>query len=225
MANRLLAFQQEGFEEDGKAWDYYFPFNGPNVKAQQKDFTSFILLLRYALYRPRDVLAILGILKDNFVEQKRDKSSLFSQKDFIDPMFTRKYSDYLLGEVKDQLSFYYPPEDWEKFVNFFQYLHGHSRFTYEQYLDSHKSFTEFLQRNHEKVPTFAATADKFLQFLYDLNVISYIAETEENEPFFGFCFRERTTTNIAPKVKTGVRYEIHYGLMKALDLGKKFKRT
>lgn len=225
MANRLLAVQQQGFEEDGKAWDYYFPFDGPNVKEQQQQFTSFILFLRYSLYRPRDVLAILGILKDNFIEQKRAPSSVFSQSDFTDPMFTRKYSDYLLGEVKDQLSFYFPPEDWEKFVNFFHYLDGHSRFTYAEYLDSYNSFTHFLLRNHETKPTFAATADKFLQFLYDLNVISYIAETEDNEPFFGFCFRERSTTNIAPKVKTGVRYEIHYGLMKALDLGKKFKKA
>jgi hypothetical protein len=224
MANRLLAFQQQGFEEDGKAWDYYFPFDEPNIQERQKHLTSFILFLRYALYRPRDVLAILGILKDNFIEQRRDRDSLFSQKDFKDPMFTRKYSDYLLGEVKDQLSFYYPPEDWEKFVNFFQYLDGHSRFTYDQYLDSYGRLTEFLNRNHEKLPAFATTADKFLQFLYDLNVISYIAETEDGQPFFGFCFRERTTTNIAPKVKTGVRYEIHYGLMKALDLGKKFRR-
>lgn len=225
MANKLLAFRQQGLEEDGKAWDHYFPFDGPNVKEKQKRFTSFILFLRYALYRPRDVLAILGILKENFVEQNKDENALFEAKDFTDPMFTRKYSDYLLGEVKDQLSFYFPAEDWEKFVNFFHYLDGHSRFTYAQYLDSHKRFTEFLKRNQEEIPKFALTADKFLQFLYDLNVISYIAETEDSEPFFGFCFRERSTTNIAPKVKTGVRYEIHYGLMKALDLGKKFKRS
>jgi hypothetical protein len=139
-------------------------------------------------------------------------------------MFTRKYSDYLLGEVKDQLSFYYPADDWENFVKFFHYLEGHSRFAYKEYIDAFDGFIEFLQRNAESIPKFAITADKFLQFLYDLNVISYIADTEEGKPFFGFCFRERTTTNIAPKVKTHVRYEIHYGLMKALDLGKKFKK-
>jgi hypothetical protein len=225
MADRLLAFQQDGLDDVGKAWDYYFPFDDTKLKSPQEGLSSFVLVLRNAMYRPRDVLAILGILKDNFIEQKRGKNSLFSQKDFTDPMFTRKYSDYLLGEVKDQLSFYYPAADWEKFVNFFHYLQGHSRFTYDQYLDSYNHYMTFLQRNNEKIPTFSVTADKFLQFLYDLNVISYIVETEDNERFFGFCFRERTTTNIAPKVRTGVRYEIHYGLMKALDLGKKFKRA
>jgi hypothetical protein len=65
--------------------------------------------------------------------------------------------------------------------------------------------------------------DLFLQFLYEMNVIGYVVETE-NKPYFGWCYRERTPSNISPKVKTGVRYETHYAVMKALDLGTKFKK-
>lgn len=93
----------------------------------------------------------------------------------------------MLGEVKDQLSFYYSPEEWERFVNFFHYLHGRSRFNYNEFLESYRDFTEFINRNNEKVPKYAQTADGFLQFLYDLNVIQYIAETVEGK-FFWIMF-------------------------------------
>ena len=47
----------------------------------------------------------------------------------------------------------------------------------------------------------------------------------EDKPYFGWCYRERTPSNISPKVKTGVRYDSHYAVMKALDLGTKFKKS
>jgi cold shock CspA family protein len=35
-----------------------------------------------------------------------------------------------------------------------------------------------------------------------------------------WCFRERTLSNMAPKVRIGVEYEIFYGLSKALNVGR-----
>ncbi len=178
--------------------------------------------MRYSLYRPRDILTILAIQKENFVEQERKPTDLFSYKDFDSPAFTRKYSDYMLGEVKDHLSFYYSSQDYEKLVKFFQFLNGKSRFDYKEFLKAFDEYMTFLKRNRESIPLFCNTPDIFLQFLYDINILCYIVDTEK-EPFFGWCYRERSSSNIAPKVKTHVRYEVHYGLMKALDLGKKFK--
>jgi hypothetical protein len=220
MADQLLAFQQNQQYGQGEVWDYYFPFDAPNVKSSQTQPSSFISFLRYSLYRPRDILGMLAILKENFVEQRRSRTDVFRANDFSDPMFTRKYSDYLLGEVKDHLSFYYPAGDWEKFTQFFHCFHGQWSFTYEEYLAAYQEFTGCLRRNSEEVPKFASTPDVFLQFLFDLAVLCYIAESDD-EQFFGWCFRERTATNIAPKVRTHVRYEIHFGLRKALDLGKR----
>jgi hypothetical protein len=107
MSDRLLAFQQTEKLNEGEAWDYYFPFDAPSVTSVQDRASSFISFLRYSHYRPRDILSMFSIFKENFIEQKRDLRTVFKIKDFTDPMFTRKYSDYLLGEVKDHLSFYY----------------------------------------------------------------------------------------------------------------------
>jgi hypothetical protein len=223
MADRLLAFQQAETLDFGRTWDHYFPFDAPSVISEQRDPSSFISFLRYSFYRPRDIIGMLSILKENFIQQQRKPTTVFKINDFTDPMFTRKYSDYLLGEVKDHLSFYYPADDWEKFMRFFHYFNGQWSFTYEEYLVSYQEFVDFLVRNHETTPTFAATADLLLQFLYDLNILCYVAESEDH-PFFGWCFKERSATNLAPKVKTRAKYEIHFGLRKALDLGKKLRR-
>ena len=127
----------------------------------------------------------------------------------------------LLGEVKDHLSFYYRREDYEMFLKFFQYLNGRSRFSYEEYLNAFSAFDGFLERQSVERPRFCSSADEFLQFIYELNVVAYVVDTDD-KPFFGYCFRERTASNISPKVRTHVRYDVHYGLMKALDLGKRF---
>jgi len=103
LADKLLSFQQENNLDDGQAWDYYFPFNTRNVFYETTELTSFVSLLRYSLYRPRDILVILSILKENFIEQNRNPSDKFCEDDLYSPMFTRKYSDYYLGEIKDHL--------------------------------------------------------------------------------------------------------------------------
>lgn len=224
MSDRLLSFQQASVLKPGEAWDYYFPFNTPAVTSKQDTPSSFISFLRYSLYRPRDIIAMLSILKENFIEQQRPFNDVFREHDFVDPMFTRKYSDYLLGEVKDHLSFYYPGNDWNMFLKFFQYLHGKWAFTYEEFLAAYREFDTFLRCNSIQKPEFTATPDTLLQFLFDLAILCHITEADDEQRFFGWCFRERSATNIAPKVRTHVKYEIHFGLRKSLDLGKSLRR-
>jgi hypothetical protein len=222
LADRILSYQQKEKLTIGKAWDYYFPYKDKSsIRGQHRENSSFNVFLRYSLYRPRDILTILSIQKENFVEERRDPNSRFSYNDFTIPAFTRKYSDYMLGEVKDALGFYYDPRDYELFIKFFQFLNGRSRFTYQEFCKSYDHYRSFLDRNSIEHPAFCEAPDQFLQFIYDLNVICYIADAKE-ERFFGWCYRMRSPSNIAPKVRTHVRYEIHYGLMKALDLGKTF---
>ncbi len=222
MADRVLSYQQARPLAPGVAWDYYFPYNTSSVTSVQTQKSAFIAFLRYSLYRPRDILTILSIQRENLVEQGRADKDFFSEADFSDPSFTRKYSDYILGEVKDQISFYHSSDEYEIFLKFFQFLYGRSRFTYEQYSTAFTEFSHFISRNSKIKPSFCETPDIFLQFLYDHNVISYIADTDDG-PFFGWCYRERSPSNIAPRVRTNARYEVHYGLMKALDLGKVVK--
>jgi hypothetical protein len=164
-------------------------------------------------------MTILEILKENVMEQEDGKRLTFTASDFDNPAFTRKLSDYLIGEVKDQLMFYHSSEEYELFLKFFQFLDGKFLFTYREFNEAFEQFERFLKKNSLATPSFFTTPDNFLQFLYELNVVCYIVDTY-NEPFFGWCFRDRTLSNIAPKVKTEARYEIHYGLRKALDLGR-----
>ena len=69
------------------------------------------------------------------------------------------------------------------------------------------------------------SANEFLQFLFDLNVISFIEETSDKKTHIHWCFRDREYANISPKVKAkeGITYQVFYGLTKALNLGKTFK--
>lgn len=71
----------------------------------------------------------------------------------------------------------------------------------------------------KKPPEFMKNPQEFLQFLYDLNIICFIEYAGE-ERFFRWCFLERTASNISPKVKAEMEYEIHYGLANALNTGK-----
>ena len=222
VTDRVLGVQQSRFLEIGQAWDHYFPFDASNVIARFDSCSSFIAILRYSLYRPRDILTILTILKENLITERRAERDVFAEKDLRSPAFTREYSDYLLGEVKDHLSFRYQAQAYELLLKFFQFLNGRYRFTYEEFLVAYSAFDDFICSGRHSRPVFCESADGFLQFLYELNVVGYIVETDET-PFFGFCFRERTPSNLSPKVRTHVRYEITYGLRKALDLGKHFR--
>lgn len=219
LIDKLLAYGQPQELNQGQAWDYYFPFDARRVHSHQEHSSAFIIALRYSLYRPRDFLTILEILRENVTAKENDGRFVFSPSDFDNPAFTRKLSDYLIGEVKDTLMFYHSSEEYEHFLKFFQFLNGKFQFTYAEYTESFEKFECFMKRNSIVMPSFFTTPDNFLQFLYELNIICYIVDTHR-EPFFGWCFRERTLSNIAPKVKTEARYEIHYGLRKALDLGR-----
>lgn len=182
---------------------------------------SFIGFLRYSLYRPRDIVTMLSILQENFKEQKKNPHEVFSESDFFHIEFVRKYSEYLLGEVKDQLSFYYTSNDYELFLKFFEYLKGKSEFSYEEYISAYQNFVKYLDTNLIKKPKFFEAPDIFLQFIYELNVIFYI-EKAAGGNYIRLCLRERNPTNISPKIKTHQTYKVYYGLIKALNVGKKY---
>lgn len=224
LTDRLLSYQQDKKYSPGIAWDHYFPYDAKSVITKIPYPSSFIQFLRYCLYRPRNIVKILQIQQENIIESGRGRNT-FSYDDFSNPAFTRKYSDYILGEVKDHISFYYDSRDYESLLKFFQYLNGKSIFSYVEFLNAFKNYHAFLKRNSIQVPVFCDKPDIFLQFLYDLNILGYIVDTNDrnNRQFFSWCNRDRSLSNIAPKVRTNVTYEVHYGLMKALDLGLQFK--
>jgi hypothetical protein len=63
-----------------------------------------------------------------------------------------------------------------------------------------------------------------LQFFYDVNVIGYREDTDDQSgSYYHWSYRERSLNNIAPKVKPVDDLMINPGIAKALDIGKKFK--
>lgn len=222
IADRLLSSQQSDPLELGKAWDYYFPYKIEEYGGRIRH--SFISFLRFSLYRPRDIITMLKMLQQLFIEEGRKPKEVFRKEDFDNPEFRRIYSNYLAGEIKDSLSFYHTAEEYELFLKFFEYLEGKYRFTYVEYLKAYHNFIDFLKLNKYETPKFFESADTFLQYLYELNVICFIDETMRGDVWYRWCFRERSNANISPKVKANLIYEVHYGLGKALNLGRELKR-
>lgn len=220
VVDHMLGVQQDPVPSKGDAWDHYFPWNSPNVFEQYSTPTSFINFLRWSYYRPRDIVTLLALLKNNTAGDPNKVTLTLA--DFENSHVQREYSNYLLGEVKDHLSFYYGPDHYEIFLKFFEFLSGKDKFTYDFYLSAYNKLRSHIDSISATTPKFMATANDFLQFLFDLNVICYIEQTEDQKPFIHWCFRDRTYANISPKVKIGVEYQIFYGLAKSLNVGKVF---
>ncbi|MCP9750172.1 P-loop ATPase, Sll1717 family [Ferruginibacter sp. HRS2-29] len=221
MADNILNSQQDEHQVDGNCWNYYFPFK-PRVYNKIED--SFISFLRFSMFRPRDIVTMMKILQENLKQDKERQLPVIDQLDFENPEFKKKYSDYLLGEIKDYLAFYHSDKDYELFLKFFEYLNGKAQFNYDEFMFCYEQFALHIEKNNIDTPKFFESSDSFLQFLFDLNIICYVEETEDYEPHIHWSYRERTYSNINPKVKEGVKYSIHYGLQKAFNTGKAYKK-
>ena len=130
MADTILNTQQVEFQDVGKCWDYYFPFTNENRKGRKDD--SFVSFLRFSMFRPRDIITMMKILQENLKKDSQRKLPIIDDKDFENPLFRAKYSDYLLGEIKDYLAFYHSDADYELFLNPLTAKHG--RHTYSNSL-------------------------------------------------------------------------------------------
>lgn len=219
MSDRLFGAQQENTVEAGTSWDHYVPFDAPNHQKTLPGASSFVSFLRYSYHRPRDIMTMLDILND-IRKSSSNPAEVFTFDDLNSRTFRSRYGEYLLGEIKDALSFYYDELEFDMFLHFFSYLNGENRFSYENFCIAFSQYSSFLQDQNIAKPAFMRTPDEFLQFLYDQNILNYV-EVAEDEKFIRWCFRERSLANISPKIKTGVNYEIHYGLANTLNTGKK----
>lgn len=220
VSDHLLAVQQKNNHETlGEYWDHYFPWDSPNVFDDYSCPTSFISFMRWSYYRPRDIVTLLTLIRDH---SKNKSKNSFTSDDFESRDFQRAYSNYLLGEIKDQLSFYYQVDDYETFLKFFEFLKGKNKFTYQQYCKAYGEMISYLKSVGREIPKFMHSENEFLQFLYDLNVLCYLERPREGKALIHWCFKERNYSNISPKVKSDLEYQVFYGLAKALNLGKQY---
>ena len=224
MADRLLSVQQEDPNlQLGECWNYYFNFKIEKYPGDDNPDNSFIEFLRYSFYRPRDILSLMQCMYVAYNEdEKKSAHDTFNKYHFLHAR--TEYSAYLLGEIRDYLSFYYQEQDFDLFEKFFQLLSpyinkGPRSFTYDEFVEAFSAFSTYIKENDIKHPIIFNTADIFLQFLYELNVICFIdGVTKYSRPLQKWCFRERTFNNIRPKVQSNKTYKIHFGIGKALKL-------
>lgn len=213
VADRLLAAQQTDESLNvGDCWDYYFPFNSGG----EDSFESFLLL---SLFRPRDIITLMNILQEHMSEN-HDRTGYVSQALFDDPQIRSKYSDYLLGEIKDYLLFYHSEKDYTTFLKFFEFLNGKHSFSYDDYINAYDQFANYVYRLKIDVPEYMETSTDLLQFLYDLDVIGYTITQSDGTTQSHWSFRDRNYSDLAPKIPEGCVYSIQLGLRKALNIGK-----
>lgn len=215
MTNSILNSQQD-FKEVDYIWDKYFPFK---IDSKNRKDNPFIFFLRYSYHRPRDIVTMLVLLK-NHSKMNSDKE-VFDLNDLKDIL--GEYSNYALGEIKDQFLFHYNEQEYEIFLKFFELLNGISKFSYNKFLETYEKYTNYLKSTYTNLPRFASSANGFLQFLFDLNIICYFDyPSDHSTPFIHWCFRDKNYSNPSPKVKEYTDYQIFYSLSKALKVGKEY---
>ena len=212
MIDRLLAVQQEQVYPEGTSWDYYFPWKKRSTNTKREFDDSFISFLRISYCRPRDIIQALQILQKNFSDRDPKYEKFIESNEFL-----ADYSQRLLNSIKDQTLFYYSENDYEAFIHFFDFITA-VEFSWDVYIDAYNKYIDSLCDRYSDIPEFVESKEVFIQFLYETNILSYVEYTDL-EVFYRWCYRERKKS-LSPKVKLGATYRIHYGLWKALNVGR-----
>jgi hypothetical protein len=219
LTGRYFSSQQEESVTEREAADHYLAAGGTHA--------TFKRLLRHSFQKPRDILTFIRMARAISVKKLgHGEQNYFSPDITKRPDFTREYSDYLLGEVRNYSAFYMGQDDFNLYVKFFQYLDGHGEFSYSDFVKAFTKFKNWIRGERVRAIEYLRDAQALLQFFYDVNVIGYReALGHDSENFVHFSFRERTLTNIAPKIKTAAVLIVNPGVSKALDIGLRVKKS
>lgn len=223
------------YEATGKYFSSQQGVSVPAIEAADQylraedDNSIFRRLLRSTFQKPRDVLTFVRIARTVSMRKLgRGASTRFESDIMQNSDFTKEYSDYLLGEVRDYANFYMPQEDFFLYIKFFQYLNGKGEFTFKEFSAAYEKFKGWIDGESVRAKDYLRDAEALLQFFFDVNIIGYREsvgdDKERQENFVHFSFRERSLTNIAPKVKTAAFLVVNRGVAKALDIGLKSKQ-
>lgn len=210
---KYFASQQIGAVTPVDAANHY-------LSADQDD-SIFKRLLRTTFQKPRDVLTFIGIAKRVSVK-RLGKGGLdkFDPEIVRNSDYTKEFADYLLGEVRDYADFYMGQEDFDLYIKFFQYMNGRGEFSFEDFSSAYRRFKKWMAGEKVRATEYLRDPEALLQFFFDVNIIGYREDVgDERERFVHFSYRERTLTNIAPKVKISATLVINSGVAKALDIG------
>lgn len=205
---------------DSFGWNAYF-----NEKVISPS-NSFKELLKMSFQRPRDVFSAIQILVSIARASGQINNKSFCINDLKSPIFRDRYSEYLLGEVKNYANYYVTNSEFDACIAFFQLLNGSTRFDFDEFCDAYNTFMKSPVNEHIKIQSIVNSAESFLQFWYDVSVIGYTEQVQNGgEDYFHWSFRERSAAKVMPKIKNNCKYIIQPGIAKALNLGKRFENN
>ncbi|TJZ77536.1 P-loop ATPase, Sll1717 family [Chitiniphilus eburneus] len=197
-------------------WNAYFQEQGGS------ESESFKYLLKHSFHRPRDIFAAIKTLISINANQP-DKSN-FHFEEIKSSKFTDKFSEYLLGEVKNYANYYITNKEFDDCIVFFQYLHGSTKFSYQDFIDAYNEFIKSPNNSAVQSLSIAKSAEAYLQFWYSVNVIGYTESlAASGGGYWHWSYRERSPSKVMPRVKENCNYKVNFGVAKSLNLGKKFR--
>ncbi|MBY4800141.1 hypothetical protein LGM57_22175 [Burkholderia cepacia] len=218
-AGKFFSSQQAFAVDSVSAADQYF--------VSSKEDAIFRRLLKNSFQKPRDVLTFIRIAKRITISKRAGGSLTFFPSDIgVDSDFTREYSDYLLGEIRNYAAFYMHQSDFASYLKFFQYFNGNSSFDFDRFSSAFENFSSWAGGESIANREYLRDPEALLQFFYDVNLIGYRESAlEDSDRFFHWSYRERSLNNLSPKIKTSGVLMINPGVAKALDIGKRTKPT
>jgi len=214
LVSHIISAQQAELQLDpARTWNHYFPYAhlGRN---------SFAAMLRQTYHRPRDLLT--------YIEYMRSSAGVvdnFELSHFTSPETERKFSEYLLAEIRNGLEYKLGRNERDLIPLFFKSFKGKKRISYAEYCAAHENFSRDCKRRDIIIGgSVFDNPDRLLQLLFENNILAYIENTSDRS-YFRWFFRERTLGDPAPKVEFDLIYVVHDGLAKALDVGAQKERS
>lgn len=213
---KYFSSQQSGKVSHGEAFDQYL---------QTKDSDHlFKRLLRNSFQKPRDILTFIRIARALQIRRNQGHAINFPVDISKDPNFTKDYSDYLLGEIRNYSAFYMEQQDFAKYLKFFQFLDGKIEFNFSDFSKAYTSFIQWAKGESFTATEYLRDSQILLQFFYDVNLIGYQEQgAMTGERFIHWSYRERSLNNLAPQVKTSGNLLINPGVAKSIDIGVKVR--
>jgi hypothetical protein len=217
-SGKYFASQQDQSMTPKDAWDAYFP----NVDTNFSN-SAFVHLLKTTFQKPRDILTAIKILIEHH-KRSGNQTPHFLLDELKNQKFTREFSDYLLGEVKNYASFYMTAIDFSHHLKFFQFLNGQNKFTYDEFTKAFDKFKSWAKGEEINCRDYIRDSESLLQFFYDVNIVGFKEVTADNsETYVHWSHREKTMNNFHPKVKKDGELVFNKGISKVLDIGKMLK--
>ena len=213
---KYFSSQQLGKVSHGEAFDQY-------LQTKNSD-QLFKRLLRNSFQKPRDILTFIRIARTLQIHRNEGHAINFPVDISKDPNFTKDYSDYLLGEIRNYSAFYMEQQDFAKYLKFFQFLDGKIEFDFADFSKAYASFLQWAKGESFTATEYLRDSQILLQFFYDVNLIGYQEQgAMTGERFIHWSYRERSLNNLAPQVKTSGNLLINPGVAKSIDIGVKVR--